>query len=34
MKTNDLLDMIGEANDKFIHDAKINQKSKVTGFPK
>ena len=34
MKTNDLLDMIGEANDEFIHDAKINQKSKTARFPK
>lgn len=33
MKTNDLLDMIGEANDEFIHDAKANQKAKTVKFP-
>ena len=33
MKTNDLLDIIGEANDEFIHDAKANQKQKVVRFP-
>lgn len=33
MKTNDLLDIIGEANDEFIHDAKANQKQKTVRFP-
>ena len=33
MKTNDLLDIIGEANDEFIHDAKANQKPKTVRFP-
>lgn len=33
MKANDLLDIIGEANDEFIHDAKANQKQKVVRFP-
>ena len=33
MKTNDLLDMIGEADDEFIHDAKVNQRQKVVRFP-
>ncbi|MGN1156881.1 MAG: hypothetical protein ACI4TK_11950 [Agathobacter sp.] len=33
MKTNDLLDIIGDANDEFIHDAKANQKQKVVRFP-
>jgi len=33
MKTNDLLDIIGEANDEFIHDAKANQEQKVVRFP-
>ena len=34
MKTNDLLDMIGEANDEFIHDAKTNQKTKTVYLAK
>lgn len=34
MKTDDLLDIIGEANDEFIHDAKENQKPKTVRFPK
>lgn len=33
MKTNDLLDIIGEVNDEFIHDAKANQKTKTVIFP-
>lgn len=34
MKANDLLDIIGEANDEFIHDAKANQKTKTLRIPR
>lgn len=33
MKTNDLLDLIGEANDEYIHDAKANGGAKIVRFP-
>lgn len=34
MKANDLIDIIGEADEEFIHDAKTNQKVKSERFPK
>ena len=33
MKTNNLLDIIGEINDELIHDAKENKNTKVVKFP-